>query len=213
MAEQRSLAREVAIKTVKDHAGERARDALCDEAVVTGLLEHPNVIPVHALGCDSEGRPLLVMKRVEGVAWRDLLRDPEHPAWATHAAAPEDRLAFHLDVLADVSQAAAFAHSRRIVHRDIKPENVMIGEFGEVYLLDWGLAVTAGRELEPGTLVGTPAYMAPEMVGGGRVDGRTDVYLLGATLHEVLTGRPPPRRRDDPPGGARRLRERAAPLG
>src|SRR5262249_53205231 len=81
-----------------------------------------------------------------------------------------------------------FAHSRGVIHRDIKPENIMVGGFGEVYLLDWGIAATVG-DGHSHTLVGTPAYLAPEMVLGEPLTAQTDVYLLGATLHEILTGR------------------------
>lgn len=188
-ARQRSLGRDIAIKTLKrgvSAAGAMA--ALLREAVITGTLEHPNVVPVHALGVDERGLPVLVMKRVEGVEWRQLLHDPRHPAWASR---PGARLVVHLEILMQVCQAAHFAHSRGVVHRDIKPENVMLGEFGEVYLMDWGIAArehdTARTEGSAG-LVGTPAYMAPEMVAGRPVDPRTDVYMLGAALHEVLTG-------------------------
>ena len=191
-ARQRSLRREVAIKVVKDDARPGTRDALLAEAVVTGSLEHPGVVPVHALGRDADGRPLLVMKRIEGVSWRVLAREAEHPAWAIVAGAGEDRLEVHLDILMAACNAVHFAHSRGIVHRDIKLENVMIGSFGEVYVVDWGIAT---RMPEPGArargpTVGTPAYMAPELVKGdlARTDARTDVYLLGATLHAVLTG-------------------------
>jgi eukaryotic-like serine/threonine-protein kinase len=188
-ARQHSLAREVAIKTLKrDLPAPAAVAALLREALITGSLEHPGIVPVHALGVDDRDMPVLVMKRVEGVEWRQLLHDPDHPAWASR---PGDRLSVHLEVLMQVCQAVSFAHSRGIVHRDIKPENVMLGDFGEVYLVDWGIAV---RSDDPAVtegatgLVGTPAYMAPEMIAGRPVSARTDVYLLGAVLHEILTG-------------------------
>lgn len=189
LAEQRSLRREVAVKTTKEAAPTSALSALHDEAIVTGSLEHPGIIPVHALGRDDEGRPVLVMKRIEGVCWRDLLHDSEH-AFFDELESQGDRLDFHLDVMTQVCHALAFAHSRGLVHRDIKPDNVMIGRFGEVYLVDWGLATQVGTASPTRSIVGTPAYMAPEMLTA-EVDERTDVYLLGATLHEVLTGAPP----------------------
>ena len=192
VARQRSLEREVALK--RPHAGASDRDAalLRAEAVVTGHLEHPNIIPVHALGVDDGGRPLIVMKRVEGVSWRELLRDDDHPGWARREPNREARQVWHLQILAQLCNAIAFAHSRGVVHRDMKPGNVMVGEFGEVYLIDWGVAVKTRSQARTGggspVLVGTPAYMAPEMAQGGVLDERTDVYLLGATLHEVITG-------------------------
>ena len=193
LARQRSLDREVALKRPRDGASDADAALLRAEALVTGHLEHPNIIPVHALGVDDRGRPLIVMKRVDGVAWRDLLRDPEHPGWATREPDPAARLVWHLGILAQLCNAIAFAHSRGIVHRDMKPDNVMVGEFGEVYLIDWGVAVEAGARPRGAdgkpVLAGTPAYMAPEMVSGGPVDRQTDVYLLGATLHEIVTGR------------------------
>jgi serine/threonine-protein kinase len=192
LARQRSLAREVAVKVIKPEARTApVIDALVTEAVLTGALEHPNIIPVHALGRDAEGQPLLVMKRIEGVSWSALLRDPEHPAWQRLIERSGDRLVASIEVLMSVCNAVHFAHSRGVIHRDIKPENVMLGAFGEVYLVDWGIATRPSLDRAK-TLVGTPSYMAPEMLDGdtSRVDARTDVYLLGATLHEVLTGKP-----------------------
>ena len=186
-AHQRSLDREVAIKTLRAPSHEVGIAALLREAVVTGRLEHPGIVPVHALGLDEHGAPLLVMKRVEGTHWRSLLEDAGHPGWSSR---PGDRLSAHIEILMQVCQAVHFAHSRGVVHCDIKPENVMLGDFGEVYLVDWGIAMRledpAARERDG--LVGTPAYIAPELVGGKAVGPYTDVYLLGSTLHHVLTG-------------------------
>ena len=193
LARQRSLDRDVALKRPHAGASDASARAIRQEALLTGHLEHPNIIPVHALGRDDQGQPLIVMKRVEGVSWRDLLQDDEHPGWSKHEPSLDARLAWHLQTLAQLCNAIAFAHSRGVIHRDIKPDNVMIGEFGEVYQLDWGVAIRAGeRACSPDgrpVLVGTPAYMAPEMVRGEAVDQRTDIYLLGATLHEILTRR------------------------
>lgn len=188
LARQRSLDRDVAVKTLKPDAPERARLALLTEATITGSLEHPGIIPVHALGVEHSGRPVLVMKRVEGTEWRQLIHDDAHPAWS-HIPESDDRLDAHLEILSQLCNAVHFAHSRGVVHCDIKPENVMVGSFGEVYLVDWGVATRLGAT-RGGELVGSPAYMAPEMTRGGVVDARTDVYLLGATLHEVLTREP-----------------------
>ncbi len=187
LARQHSMDRDVAVKTTKDDAPESARDALLVEGRITGRLEHPSIVPMHALGVDDAGRPALVMKRIEGTSWLALLRDPAHAAWADWGGEASDRLLGHLEFLSMVSNAVHFAHSRGFVHRDIKPENVLVGRYGDVYLADWGVATRVGeRETR---LCGTPGYMAPEMVSSGVVDARTDVYLLGAVLHEVLVGR------------------------
>jgi hypothetical protein len=193
LARERVLGREVAIKTTRSVASVDAISALCTEAVVTGHLEHPGIVPVHQLARANDGRPVLVMKRIEGTTWRQLLHDPAHPAWQRLPAGDSaiERRAFHLEILRRVSEAIAFAHRRGIVHRDIKADNVMVGEFGEVYVVDWGLAVRIGQQRPDEPLIGTPIYLAPEMVHGGPVDARTDVYLLGGALHEILTGAPP----------------------
>lgn len=191
---QESLGREVAVKTLRSEAHTPHQVLrLLREAWITGALEHPNIIPVHALHLDDAGAPQVVLKKIEGRPWSDFLVDDALPE------AERDPLGWHLGVLRSVCNALAFAHSRGIVHRDVKPENVMVGAFGEVYLADWGIALAisdaAGpripRARENEMLAGTPAYMAPEMARGAPPDERTDVYLLGATLFEVLTGEPP----------------------
>jgi hypothetical protein len=185
-ATQVSLRRTVAVKTLQpQHLRDETTHELLREARLTGQLEHPNIIPVYALGRDAAGAPMLVMKRVEGSTWRDLL-DAEEPA-------PLER---HLAILTQVCNAVHYAHSKGIVHRDLKPENVMLGQYGEVYLVDWGIALQLGetRQVTAGSgIAGTPAFMAPEMVSGDAVGlgVHTDVYLLGACLHTLLTGTPP----------------------
>ncbi len=197
LARQSSLDRDVAIKELRSEVtSPRATRALLVEARATGALEHPNIVPVHALGVDERGAPLLVMKRVEGASLADLLADPQHRAWSDLEERHGDRLGAQIEVLARIADALQFAHARGYVHRDVKPENVMIGSFGEVYLLDWGLALRldAISDEDRGSIaiVGTPGFMAPEMVMGRVEDVKphTDVYLLGATLHAVLTGKP-----------------------
>ena len=193
LARQRSLGREVALKTVKAEADRPAvRAGLWREALVMGRLDHPNVVPVHVLGTDREGRPALVMKRIEGSSWQDLLNDPVHPVYARLGG--RDRLETHLEILCSVAVALEFAHSRGVLHRDVKPDNVMVGAFGEVYLGDWGVALELGTPDSdaPEPIVGTPAFLAPELLSHRRADQgpHTDVFLLGATLHAVLTGQP-----------------------
>jgi serine/threonine-protein kinase len=190
LAHQHSLDRDVAIKTVHADATARERAALLAEGAVTGHLEHPSIVPVHALGVDATSSPVLVMKRVEGVEWGKLLDDPDHAAWQGRGGSPADRLVGHLEILMQVCNAAHFAHTRGLLHRDIKPANVLVGYFGEVYLGDWGLALRLEAAEGPHALCGTPSYLAPEMAVGGMLDARTDVYLLGATLHHILTGQP-----------------------
>jgi serine/threonine-protein kinase len=197
-AEQVALGRTVAIKTVRpDHRDPDAALDLLREAWITGSLEHPNVVPVHHLGVDDHGLPLIVLKRIEGVAWSAVFHDAE----AVRARfGANDLLAWNLGILLRVLDAIRFAHSRGIIHRDLKPSNVMIGDFGEVYLLDWGIAVSlhpdpSGRlplASDARQVVGTPCYMAPEMVDTTlALSERTDVYLAGAVLCELLSGRPP----------------------
>ncbi|MEW5742372.1 MAG: serine/threonine-protein kinase [Myxococcota bacterium] len=192
LATQHSLSRDVAVKVVRREGSPEAARLLVEEARLTGAVEHPGVVPLYALGSDGRGLPVLVMKRVEGVTWRQLLDAPDHPAWERLTAAGTARLDVHLGILQQVCNAIAFAHRRGVLHRDLKPSNVLVGEFGEVYVADWGVAVRKS-EVRPQCLVGTPAYMAPEMVHGdaARLSERTDVFLLGACLFEVLSGRPP----------------------
>ena len=216
LAYQQALGREVAIKTVLPaRRASDVEDALLQEARIMGLVEHPNVVPVHLIGRDDEERPVIVMKRVEGTSWEEFLAadDPAQvlrevsssglmgAAGTAGRVRQGDALEFHLDVLTKVTQALAFAHHRGVLHRDIKPANVMIGAFGEVYLLDWGLAVALPghdlpmlpRALDADYVCGTPNYMAPEMtVGrGDQIGVPTDIYILGAILYEILTGAPP----------------------
>lgn len=191
---QKALDRKVAVKLPKgdqENADTVASEVL-REAWITGQLEHPHVMPVYDLTLDTNGMPLIVLKRVEGLSWRELLRDPEQ---VKERFGTDDVLGWHLQIFMQVCNAIHFAHSRHIVHRDIKPANVMIGEFGEVYVTDWGIAVSIRPggigAYDPEVLAGTPVYLAPEMVLGEPVSEETDVYLLGATLFEILTGLPP----------------------
>lgn len=190
-ARQSSLRRRVAVKELRhDRRTETARRALLREARVAGALEHPNIVPLHALGVTADGWPVLVMKYIEGTPWSEALC----PLYAQEVPAKPEQIERHLRILIHVCKAIHFAHERGVVHRDLKPDNVMLGALDEVYVLDWGLAVelgdrdTAARGVQP--IAGTPGYMAPEMaaLNEGRIDRRTDVYLLGAVLHEIITG-------------------------
>lgn len=195
LAHQRSLDRDVAVKrlkTAKSPEGlSTGSSALLAEARATGALEHPNIVPVHALGLDADGSPTLVMKRIEGDSLDALIRNDAHPSWPALERRHGDRQAAYVEILMQVADALAFAHARGIIHRDVKPENVMVGHFGEVYLVDWGIALRRDRDVEEApSIVGTPSFMAPEMVRADStlVDEQTDVYLLGATLHATLVG-------------------------
>lgn len=190
LVRQNSLQREIVIKSLKpEHKTPQNFQSLLREALITGSLQHPNIVPVHMLAKNASDEPLLLMKRIEGVSWKELLLDASHPAWKK---LPGERLVRHLEILTQVATAIDFAHSKGIVHRDIKPRNVMIGDFGEVYVLDWGIALRLEEreaDLFQGP-VGTPSYMAPEMLEGStKISPKTDVYLLGATLHEILVGK------------------------
>jgi hypothetical protein len=194
---QRALGRAVAVKSLKAEArSDSTTLKLLREAWVTGALEHPNVVPVYDIDLDAEGEPQIVLKKIEGAPWSDLMNDKATLARRFHA---KDPLEWNLRILQQVATAVHFAHSRGIVHRDLKPENVMIGSFGEVYLVDWGLAVSVKEDerfpsaRDATEMAGTPCYMAPEMIGGhgAIISERTDVYLLGAILHEIATGRVP----------------------
>ncbi len=169
------LGREVAVKRLLRPTPENERRFRA-EARITAGLQHPNVVAVHDVGTDAEGVPFLVMKRVEGSPLGE---------WARRGAPSLPR---RLAVFRQVCDAIAYAHARGVVHRDLKPDNVLVGAFGEVQVLDWGLA---GAEGGGGRVAGTPAAMAPEQARGEATDARTDVYALGGVLYELLTGVPP----------------------
>jgi formylglycine-generating enzyme required for sulfatase activity len=156
------------------------------EALICGQLEHPSIVPVYDVSSDHDGLPQYSMRVVNGRTLRDVLGDDHEPG-----ARPLNRL---LGILRQVCLAIDYAHSRGVIHRDLKPENVVVGEFGEVYVLDWGVAwLTPASDIrlpiEQPPLIGvagSPGYMAPEQA----VDARADVYALGAVLYEILTGAP-----------------------
>ncbi len=180
-ARQTSINRTVAVKTLRSdkQTDLHSRQKFLSEAVVTGELEHPHIVPIYDLGKDQNGALFYSMKRVKGRPWDSDLRQKSTTE--------------NLEILMKVADAVAFAHSRGVLHRDLKPENVMLGDFGEVMLMDWGLAITVDEVAENATVAGTPAYMAPEMAAGesAKIGIASDIYLLGAILYEIVTGRPP----------------------
>ncbi|MCC6738292.1 MAG: SUMF1/EgtB/PvdO family nonheme iron enzyme [Planctomycetia bacterium] len=208
LAEDSRLGREVAVKIVVDNLSPALVERFVREAMVTARLEHPQIVPVHDFGTiEREGgkRPYLAMKRVKGRDLRAVVDDLAAGQAEAAAAWPRTRL---LEAFQKACLGVAFAHSRGVLHRDLKPSNIMVGDFGEVYVVDWGLArvrgesdVAAGLRADgpdpgltvDGALIGTPAYMAPEQAAGrnDEVDERADVYALGAILYEILTLRPP----------------------
>jgi len=217
VAADEELHRDVALKDIKArHADvEEFRSRFVTEAEITGGLEHPGVVPVYGLGQYEDGRPFYVMRFIRGDSLGDAL-ERFHAPQATRADPTERALELRqlLGRFIDVCNAIEYAHSRGVLHRDLKPGNIMLGEYGETLVVDWGLA-KAGNHLaadglpkeqairptivegsvptQMGSAIGTPQYMSPEQAAG-RLDEMgpaTDVYSLGATLYCVLTGRPP----------------------
>ena len=206
LARDTAVGREVALKTIRpERAGaEDARLRFVREARVTGRLEHPCVVPLYDLG-GGEAEPYYVMRFVSGKTLTEASA-AYHRRRAEGRAGPLE-LNGLLDAFVGVCRAVAFAHSRGVLHRDLKGQNVVVGDFGEVFLLDWGLAKVVGEadtppaaggaaggdgELTlPGAAVGTPAFMAPEVAADGTTTTASDVYGLGAILYSLLAGRPP----------------------
>jgi serine/threonine protein kinase len=198
--------RDVAVKILADRlvGNPTATRRFLEEARVTAQLTHTAIPPVHHIGTLSDGRPYLAMKLIQGRTLGERLRDRPDPL---------ADLPLYLGVVEQVCLGVGYAHSRGVIHRDLKPGNVMVGEFGEVQVMDWGLAKEVGKADAPddaapelrevraadeeytraGTILGTPAYMPPEQAAGqiDRVDTRADVFSLGAILCVLLTGRPP----------------------
>jgi tetratricopeptide (TPR) repeat protein len=202
-----TLDRDLAVKVLLDRYRDRPDlvRRFIEEARITGQLQHPFIVPVHELGTLADGRPYFAMKLVEGRTFAELLAERGDPA---------EHQPRYLHVFEQICQTIAYAHSKGVIHRDLKPANVMVGTFGEVQVMDWGLAKAGvgdqesgvrGKESEvrsqeaggsldtqAGTALGTPAYMAPEQARGEleRVSRRSDVFGLGVILCEILTGAP-----------------------
>jgi serine/threonine protein kinase len=222
------LQRQVALKRLKPEIRDRPESLsqFYREALITGQLEHPNIVPVYDLGRDPVvNDPFYVMKLVEGRKLRDVIRE-HHNSADTDRTNPTERRRL-LGALVQVGQALAYAHARGVLHLDLKPSNVVLGKFGEVIVLDWGLARLhpaaqgVSQKVDPeaptldaivltdearsdairrGRVQGTPEYMAPEQaeVDADRIDERADVFGLGAILFEILTGRAPRRFQGEP---------------
>jgi serine/threonine-protein kinase len=187
------IGRDVAVKRM--HAGMGDADAVSRflrEARIQARLDHPAIVPVHELGTDAEGRPYFTMKRLAGETLAQRL-------------STGGRMQPLLRAFIDVCLAVELAHTRGVVHRDLKPANIILGNFGEVYVLDWGIARviaehdervdaqavdTVDENTQTGAILGTPGYMAPEQINGKEVTGATDVYALGAILFEILAAAP-----------------------
>ena len=198
LARDSRLGRDIAVKRL--HAGTASDEALARflrEARIQARLDHPSIVPIHELGTDGDGQPFFTMKRLAGVTLAQRLAEP---ATDTRAL---------LNAFVDVCAATELAHARGVVHRDLKPANIMLGDYREVYVLDWGVArvldeaepglaspsAAADSETKSGTVIGTPLYMAPEQAHGELVGPPADVFALGAILFEILV-REPLRARD-----------------
>jgi serine/threonine protein kinase/tetratricopeptide (TPR) repeat protein len=208
------IVRNVAMKVIKTSSQFSRENVLrfVDEAQLTGQLQHPNIIPVYELGLDEFGEVFYTMKYVKGTTLDQVLRRLRE---GEEMAIKKFPLATMLTVFQKMCDGVAYAHSMGVVHRDLKPDNVMIGEYGEVLVMDWGLAKKMasgmhdehlgdtvpqmppsdlrGFETLNGLIVGTPPYISPEAARGelDRIDARSDIYVLGAILYAILTLRPP----------------------
>lgn len=193
------IGREVALKSMIDvppAARPEATARFLREARVQALLEHPAIVPVYEIGSDMRGLPFFTMKRVHGRTLFEILtRSPDDKTPAPN----RNRL---LRAFVTVCETLDYAHSRGVAHRDLKPDNIMLGRYGEVYVLDWGVAKLMktddeetgpeSRATQPGEMVGTPGYMSPEQIVNidNAVDERSDVFSLGCILFEIVAGRP-----------------------
>jgi len=181
-AEDTMLRRRVALKVIQpaeSFLGSVGAEHLIEEARILARLEHPGIVPVHDAGALPDGNIYYTMKYVDG-----------------RPLTPEGSMPERLRTFQKVCEAVAFAHANDVVHRDLKPENIMVGSFGEVLVMDWGIARVLGQMTEPmGTVIGTPQYMSPEQARGDieHVDKRADVFCLGRILESLLANTASPR--------------------
>jgi serine/threonine-protein kinase len=217
VALDQELNREVALKEIQPrHADNQiSRERFVLEAEVTGGLEHPGIVPVYGLGQSADGRPFYAMRFVKGDSLKAAIEHfhrPDNPNRNDPGALGLE-LRRLLGLFIGVCNAVEYAHSRGVLHRDLKPGNIMVGKYGETLVVDWGLAKVAGKkeidsgeatlrpssaisssgQTQPGSAIGTPAYMSPEQAAGklDEIGPASDVYSLGATLYHVLCGKPP----------------------
>jgi serine/threonine-protein kinase len=189
-ARDNDIDRDVAIKRLRPEM--RASNAnvlrFAEEVRTVGRLEHPNIVPIHDVGVHENGELFFVMKYVEGETLEGIIEKLASGDRAYHAKYPFER---RVEIFMGILEAISYAHAKGIIHRDIKPANVMVGPYGEVMMMDWGLArATRGPELGGlggSGVMGTPAYMSPEQARGDEMDERSDVYSLSVTLYELLT--------------------------
>ena len=177
---QKALDRKVAIKAIKSGVDVNfdAKKKFYYEARITGDLDHPNIVPIHEIGTQDDGTLFYSMKMVDGKPWQDSIGNRTRDE--------------NIEIFMKVCDAVAFAHSRNVIHRDLKPENVMIGAFGEVLVMDWGLAIQLPAK-NSFSMSGTPAYMSPEMARHivPKIGKGSDIYILGGILYEIITGHAP----------------------
>ncbi|WP_372367720.1 WD40 repeat domain-containing serine/threonine-protein kinase [Candidatus Uabimicrobium sp. HlEnr_7] len=196
---QLNLQREIAIKKIKDNNSVGNKGKFVCESLVTAYLDHPNIVPVYDLKENSEEEVFLAMKLVRGTEWKNIL-DPK--TTEDKILAQKYNTESHLRILLNVCNALSYAHSKNVIHNDLKPSNVMVGEFGEILVMDWGIAVdiSEGVSFSKGlhksmvnNPMGTPSYMPWELAQGcgDNIGVWTDVYLLGGVLYHILMGRPP----------------------
>jgi serine/threonine-protein kinase len=186
-----TLGRDVALKVLRlEWIDEGAAiEKFVNEARITAQLNHPNIPAVYALESRGDGMNVFTMKMLEGRTLHDVIIESER--------AGRDATAEVVEILLRICDALAFAHSKGVLHLDLKPANVFVANFGQIYLVDWGIAKRLSElpaePIEPDTVEGTPSYMAPEQARGEpwKFDARTDIFALGGLLYRVLSGRPP----------------------